>query len=301
VLSAETLSPRNREALYTQFISHAQVFDAMALAASDTGLWQYRFFLPGIAHPVPIAWNTNPVSVEGEWSVFSPPDAPNTKASITYYDSQEAQSIFDNLRDHLPAGQRIREYENATRRWLVAEYRSNGMFGRLYVSLIDNKVFALRFDTPDDDTALGYLRDVFEPMVDGFAPLNNVQYALGGINPVTLKAVMGRAALACDKINPNDACYGEGSVVVETIVEGNQAEDFNGVGDTLEVPTLKELGVGLTQELKDSFDSLSIAVIDAVTPKEDSSTNTPLAIRMGVFGGIVIGQPVEEDTTGADQ
>lgn len=295
VYSAESLDIESRHLLFEAQRNKLSLFDAQAVAQSDTSKWQYRFFLPGIAHPVPLDWINNEVNAEGEWTIFTPPDSTNTSAAISYFESMDETAIFEQLRAELSADtQGTLDYQNEYRHWLIEEYQRGDILGRLYVSTLGAQVFALRFETSNDENALHYIRDIFEPMVDGFAPLSNVQYALGGLDPAMLKAAMGRASLICDQINPNDACYGEGSVVVEAVIDEVETIHFATTGDTAKVPTIKELGVGISETLKNTFDSLSIAVIDAQIPNTDTQDESEAAVRMGVFGGIVISQEVQD-------
>ena len=317
VFALEARTPEAATARLDALLTQLNLFDSVALADANTSAWRYRFIQPTVAHPVPIGWDEGEAATEaGQWTRFTNDAFPGGVAQVAFFDVTEVDTAYNQLQQAgvIPPDARVVEYRNDEKVWRIASFNSErdgvALTSRVYITTVNAQAFALWFEAPDDENAVALFRNVFEPMVDGFAPSSNVQYALGGLNPTLLKAVMTRASLACDEIGSDDACYGEGSLIAETVqtvdtvaVDAvDTGENFATIGDTVGIASLQEIAVGIAESLENSFDSFSIAVMEPQVPVQgvsepvlDENNNPVDSIRMGVFGGVTIINEVVQD------
>ncbi len=290
VFAVEGADPATVEARYNQYINGLKVFDSLALRAQDTRNWQYSRLDGGQIFAVPSNWTAQPTE---KGTVYTDPNNPATAVYLERVVSTDLEAVFQAA---LPT-QAIttRQYRQGDRVWTVGNYDNNGVVGRVYATQLEDTVHTIRFEATNDESALLVYRDIFEPLVDGYAPASGLQYALGGVNPTILKAAMTRADEACSDLDVNLVCYGEGVLDAAVVAEAEaDAQAFQASGDLLPIEQFNEIAVGASAAeaeavASDEYDSFSVAIMQPEVPTAlEAAVAQSGSVRMGIFGGATV-------------
>jgi hypothetical protein len=290
VFAVEGADPATVEARYNQYINGLKVFDSLALRAQDTRNWQYSRLDSGQIFAVPSNWTAQPTE---KGTVYTDPNNPATAVYLERVVSTDLEAVFQAA---LPT-QAIttRQYRQGDRVWTVGNYDNNGVVGRVYATQLEDTVHTIRFEATNDESALLVYRDIFEPLVDGYAPASGLQYALGGVNPTILKAAMTRADEACSDLDVNLVCYGEGVLDAAVVAEAEaDAQAFQASGDLLPIEQFNEIAVGASAAeaeavASDEYDSFSVAIMQPEVPTAlEAAVAQSGSVRMGIFGGATV-------------
>ena len=301
----------NLDELYAALTERIDFFDAAALRASDSGDWTYQFINRSIPYPVRNQWVRRIVEDEiGVWAVYQPRAelGGRTFAAVARLNGDGVASLLDRmlLRYAPDVEFERRNYQGEFHAWesaaltLPSNQSVNGMARllaapvlppsqeiavRFYVTRINNQYYAMRFETPYNDEALELYRQVFEPMVDGFAPPSNVLYS-NGAQSALAKAALVAARNACFAIERDQICYGGGEVINTHYDQIDPAiinVAIRGLGDRQTLARLSAFEVGRRDD--GSFDPYSLAIMDLPANLPESSRQT---VRLYAFGGTTI-------------
>lgn len=180
VFSSESLDGDVTDSNYELLLDTTTFFDAVALAEQDTGFWGSDFFTEETRYPVPQGWL--PGGEDGDFWYYRPDNADSgpTFAAVsvlTGLGDDPAGSLPVVLEDYVEdlEGydlQGTETYYGELNNWEVATFshedaQGGKVTGRVYVTVVDGKTYALWFEAPEADFN-GTFRDVFTVMVDGF-------------------------------------------------------------------------------------------------------------------------------------
>ena len=289
VFAVEGADPAAVEARYNQYVNGLKLFDSVALQTEDARVWQYARLDSGQIFAVPGGWTAQPTDNGMAYS------DPNNPATVVYLEREVSTDVEAVFQATLPTEAiTTRQYRQGDRVWVVGNYDNNGAVGRVYATQLDNTVHTIRFETANDENALLVYRDIFEPLVDGYAPVSGLQYALGGVNPTILKAAMSRADESCADLATNLACYGDGILDVAVAdAATTDAQPFQESGDVIPIEQFNQINVGTQptddQEATDEFDSFSVAIMQPEVPTAlEAAASQSGSVRMGIFGGATV-------------
>ncbi|MFZ4814831.1 MAG: clostripain-related cysteine peptidase [Phototrophicaceae bacterium] len=254
------------------------LFNARDVAASDESVWRYRRLPDSTAYPVPRTWT---LSVDDAGWVRHQPlaDSP-VSIALNRRDDITAEDWLAELltASAIPAeAVQQRVYQGEYHLWNVATYNDVSTYGRFYTAQIGNAVYAIQFQTPLDADTLHFVRDVFEPMIDAFAPSPNAVYASGGVNPAFVKAATISTEANCGDAPENSVCFGQGAF---TVIGSDGAEISVSEAQVIDLAEVSRIEVGVAGETLDPY---SVAVLSLPSGAADGSPT-----RLLVFGGASI-------------
>ncbi|RMG77179.1 MAG: hypothetical protein D6711_02165, partial [Chloroflexi bacterium] len=256
-----------------------QLFEPPATNAD----WGYNFITPLSAYPVPVNWES---TLDNIWTVWQP-EASNGNTFIAVarlpkdfnVDAPDSSVALDVLlQTYAPDVDVIRQpYIGEFHRWQSAAYTvdRNGttVIGRIYVTRRNGRYFAFRFETPDNDEALSIIRNIFEPMIDGFAPPPAQIFSVGGLDDTYIRAAISIAADICHNAAVNTVCYAEGNVSVVG------ADGFEQAGDTAPTALVEQVETQANSTAIIKAGEINITVLsntrvinNAITPPDALST-----------------------------
>lgn len=202
-----------REALFNDLLESINFFDAEQLASLDTSQWEYAFVNRRIPYPVRTRWVS---TIEGDWTVHRPPVGNAGRlAAIALIDGTDPLVALDRLLAQYGIPQSsatYRQYNGEYHDFETAQYTINRdgitVIGRLYVADINNRLYAMRFETPNNATADEVFRYTFEPMLDGLAPPGSANYVSGNRSAYVKSAIV-TADDICRDIEWDTICYAD--------------------------------------------------------------------------------------------
>ncbi len=270
------------------------VFDAVALAETGESTWRYDF-VRDLAYPVPVSWLSSPDSV---WTVYTPLTGPSGQfAAVGRMADNNANRVMSSLIDEFALDMQItrRTYVGESHTWDSVHYSGKvdnvEIAGRVYVTTVDARVYALHFRTPVDGTEVNVFRTVFEPMLDGFAPPLSVPFSSGGVQPAFIKAAVVASNESCDDVGLNQVCTGQGEVNATYVDTGrglNQPAQQT-------IDNLESLEVGILDD--GMIDPLSIAVVSV----QGNLSAESGGVRILAFGGLTVNNLSRPDPAQLDQ
>jgi hypothetical protein len=283
VFSLETTgSPDDR--LFDHLTETTLFFDAVALQQAEDDDWRYDYLTQTLPYPVPAGWAVS-LDEDGIWRSYAAPDDDNTVIAIANLDGDTRETILVDLLTTYEINDVLdeRTYTGQYYIWQVATYRREGetgsLLGRFYVTRLNGQTYAYRMETPDDDNSYDIFRDLFEPMIDGFAPPSNVIFASGDVRPAFVKAAIVIANNICADADRNTLCYGDGQVKATT----GSTEDFDTPGDNIDTADLETFDVGFADNLIDPF-SIAVMTLQGTLPDNEPEQYA----RLTVFGGTTL-------------
>lgn len=273
--------------LLPQFLDRLRFFPAAQLLANASDQWHYDSLNDGrIVYPVPDNWLR--VDADG-WRVYRERGAfeGQTLVAVAQLNVPSAEAVLIRLvQQYAPtAGSNqitTRVYESENHTWFAAQYlerrtivvpdrghvRSTRVAGRIYVTEVNNRVYALRVETPNDDSATDVYRRVFEPMVDGFAPSAQRDFTGTANRSTFVRAALVSAIDLCAHAAYGRLCHANGESVVAVGADDRLAS-FAG-DNTVNLVGLRGIQVGLIPDATDddavNIDPFSIAVLKTGTP-----------------------------------
>lgn len=265
-----------------------RLFDTPVSSAS----WAYNTFPNGLAYPVPTSWTRADVD---DWRVYADSTSPDTQVAIARLKADNARALLDELVAGYPSATdvQLRDYFAEYRTWHVAGFTADNLAMRIYVARIDNRVYAVRTQTPLGDSAAGVYRTIFEPIVDGFAPRLTVILSSGGLLSTYTKATLVNAQKACGTLSFDTVCAGNGTVNTTYADDSTAKTDFTAlnravtpVQNQVTITTLaglRRVDVGLLGD--GTIDPLSVALLNLQTNLSNNATG---GLLMVVFGGITV-------------
>jgi len=269
----------------------ADMRDTIRLFDSPPNLttWRYEKFPNGLAYPIPSTWA---FSEDGDWRVYSDPVSSDTFVAIARLKADDQKVLLDELVATYAASAtdvQPRDYFAEYRKWDVVGFTHmvNGqqMAGRIYVARIDNRVYAIRIQTPLNEMASGLYRTIFEPLVDGFAPRLTVILSSGGLLPTYTKAALTKAQATCGDMTFNILCSGVGTVTATYEEENTVSKQIDTAQDTpyQSFNGLRVVDVGLLSD--NTIDPFSVALFNI---QANLPNDAPDGLVMAVFGGITV-------------
>ena len=273
---------------FEEVIERVQFFDSAQsnLAADKRSTWTYEF-LGRVPYPVPITWIGETYTDEiGQWFSYRPTEDSTTFAAVTVFEEGgDPAEILGDLSVELvslDAESETREYLGEFYTYQTLSYSTNERVGRLYTTRINQRVYALRYETDNDlDASLTVFREIFEPMLDGFAPSANVAYANGTIQSSLVKAATLLARNACSNMPANSLCLGAGSPIMIELAE--ESRSLSSSGAIVPLDGIRTLDIG--GDNTNVADPFNVAVMD-LRPLLDDTDNP--VVRLFIIGGVTI-------------
>lgn len=277
------------DALYEQILERVTLFDAASLNALDSGDWGYNYVSSSVPFPVRRDWRSEEATDEfGRWQILRDRNdsSGRTLAAVARLAGTDPDAALEALVASYGAGTDVtlRTYSGEVHTWKTAAFVRDGIATRLYVTRINNRVFALRFAAPEAQ-AVPVFRSVFEPMLDGFAPSGALLYAGSGVQPAFIKAAVVAANRNCEGIAQGEICFGGGSAVnVEYSGLRSAAPSLalEEVGERRSVTGLERFDVGI---LPGQIDPYSVALLQL---QANLSPGSNQYVRLYAFGGAEI-------------
>lgn len=284
-------APVNREALFRVFSRSIQFFDAESLKLEDVSDWRYDFINRLIPYPVIKTWQNTTRFADGIWTVYRPvSDASRlTLAAIAQLEEEDTQTAMDNILAEFASGGTItqRIYNAEHHEWLTASFEvirsGQPMVGRIYITELNNRLYAFRFETPKGVQAVSIFRDFFEPMIDGFAPPSDITFS-SGTRTAFVKSAVITANDSCGDVTWNMLCYGGGQPIQALVVDDVGEISIETISETRDIQDILAFRVG---ELEDgTVDPFSVASVNIQA--NIPNTNTTENIKLIVFGGATV-------------
>jgi hypothetical protein len=281
----------NRDALFRSFANSIQFFDAQSLQLEDVSDWRYDFINRLIPYPVIKTWQNTTRLADGVWTVYRPvSDASRlTIAAIAQLDESDVQTAMDNILAEFALGgthtQRI--YNAEHHEWLTASFEvirgGQPMVGRVYITELNNRLYAFRFETPQGVQAVSIFRAFFEPMIDGFAPPSDVTFS-SGTRTAFVKSAVIAVNDSCGDTVWNTICYG-GGLPIQVLAVDDIGEITVQTADEIR-PTDDVLAFRVGVRDDGTVDPFSVALVNiqANIPETNSTEN----IKLIVFGGATV-------------
>jgi hypothetical protein len=277
-----------RETLFDNYLNSIAFFDAERLADLDTSRWRYEFLERRIPYPMRNQWR---VAAEGDWTVYTPPNEPRRLVAVAGLPGEDTRAALDDLLFQYGVNRetaQFRLYNGEYHDWETAQYSVNrdgvDVIGRIYVAKINNRLYGLRFETPDNAIADEVIRYTFEPILDGFAPPGSSSYAAGNRNAF-VKSALVSANDICRDSGWNTVCYvGQQDEALRAIYVEDGDIVPREVTDTAPVERMLGFQVGVLPD--GSFDPFSVAVLTLQANLPDD--NADESIQLIVFGGATV-------------
>jgi len=272
-------------ATFADMRDNIRLFDSPA----NLTTWRYEKFPNGLAYPIPSTWVFRE---DGDWRVYSDSASSDTFVAIARLKADDQKMLLDELVATYASSAtdlQYRDYFAEYREWDVAGFTQmvNGqqMAGRIYVAQIDNRVYAIRIQTPLNEMASSVYRTIFEPLVDGFAPRLTVILSSGGLLPTYTKAALTQAQATCGDMTFNILCDGVGTVTATYAEQNATSKRIDTAQDTAYQPLsdLQAVDVGILPD--NTIDPFSVALINM---QGDLPNDAPDGLVMAIFGGITV-------------
>ena len=220
IFSAESRDgyANTRSRVYNHMKETVLLYDAVSLRQQDDRRWRYDYLSRSIPYPVPRSWTTS-TSTDNLWRLYHPDDNSQSFVALAELTGDSRESVLARLIDgFIPdADITLRDYSSEFYGWKTAAYTREAdgsvLVGRVYVTRIGNLFYSVRFETIDNEQAADLFREVFEPIVDGFAPPSNVLYASGDLQPAFIKAALLIANDTCNAMPRDTVCFGNGIIL----------------------------------------------------------------------------------------
>jgi len=190
-----------------------------ALTTTEGLRWEYAFTSRNLPYPIPQTWLT-----AFSQARFTPPNASDTLTFALLSEvanTSPLQALTEALARTAPNAQNIqdRAYVSDFTTWQSIGYsdtvNNTAIHGRFYATLIDGMTYLWHFQAPES-TALALLREVFEPMLDGFAPPLTATLTPNDLQPTLIKSALVLAKEVCANARLNSACVGQGVATFST-------------------------------------------------------------------------------------
>ncbi len=282
------------EELFRPFLNMLSFISADALLADDTSQWLYRLYNGFIPYPRLKNWDAYD---ERGWVFINPPFGYKglTFAALEEFKARhplDALTAIFKQYAYQARGVSLRTYTSQTHTWQALSYvrtqrtrNSLGRIidvevtGRIYVTQIYDTHYAWHFETPTDE-ATTTLRNIFEPMVDGFAP--TVDFTSGGAQTAFIKAATLAQNTFCPNLSLNTLCYGGGSEL--DVITPEQTYLLQRAGERVGLNNVSELRVGIDAEGNINPYTVAILTLQANLP----TRNTEEYLRLIAFGGATL-------------
>ncbi|TVR22341.1 MAG: hypothetical protein EA396_06655 [Anaerolineaceae bacterium] len=286
VVFAVEATPQARsigDEVFQHLLDSTRFFDARSLAERDASRWRYEFLDRNLPYPVPREWQTQTL---GDWRIYSAPDSAETWARVARLEAENRSAAIDDLLASYQTEEILerRTYISESHVWESVTYRrvnSPASIGRIYATRIGGQIFVIWFETPENATTFALFREIFEPMVDGFAPLADVIYADGNVRSAFITAGVNIVSSICADAMRDQLCYGEGALTLE--MNAPQTVSFDESGDRSPIASIQQFDVGF---LSDRVDPFSIAQMNVQGNQPDATPEQ--MVQLIVFGGTSI-------------
>ncbi|PJF31994.1 MAG: hypothetical protein CUN52_02260 [Phototrophicales bacterium] len=281
----------NRDALFRAMANSIQFFDAQSLKLDDAADWRYEFINRIIPYPIIKTWQDTTRFSDGIWRVYRPVNDASrlTIATIAQLDYPDRQTAMDAVLAQFAEGGTFtqRVYNGEHHEWLTASFEvirgGQPMVGRVYITELNNRLYAFRFETPKGISAVTIFRDFFEPMVDGFAPPSDIKFSTG-TRTAFVKSAIITANDSCRDVLWNTICSG-GGLPVQMLVVDDTGEITLQTNDAT-YPTQDVLAFRVGVDDQGNIDPFSVALVNIQANIPDS--NTAENIKLIVFGGATV-------------
>lgn len=284
-----------RDELFQTFVDSITFFDAERLAQLDIGEWRYDFLNQRVFFPVRRGWDAS-ISPDGRWRTYVPPtrEAGQLAAIGLIPGNDTAQALTDLLVEYgiNPQTAARRVYSGEYHNWESAQYAVNrdgiNVIGRIYITEINNQLYAWRFETINSNRAAQMFRRTFEFMLDGFAPPITASYANN--RNAFVKSALINANDTCGALEWNTVCYvGQDEAALRVIYLEDGEPVLREVAENATLENALALQVGVRPD--GTTDPYSVAVLNLQANLPDANTDENL--KLIVFGGaIVVNQAV---------
>ncbi|MCU0480470.1 MAG: SH3 domain-containing protein [Anaerolineae bacterium] len=281
----------NRNALFNNFANSIQFFDAESLKLEDVSDWRYDFINRLIPYPVIKTWQNTTRLADGIWTVYRPvSDASRlTLAAIAQLEEKDRQVAMDAILAEFAAGGTVtqRIYDGEHHEWLTASFEvirgGQPMVGRIYITDLNNRLYAFRFETPRGVQSVGIFREFFEPMIDGFAPPSDITFS-SGTRTAFVKSAVITANDSCGDVVWNTICYGGGQPLQLLTVDELGEITLETADQTRPIDDILAFRVGVLED--GTVDPFSVALVNVQA--NIPNTNTTENIKLIVFGGATV-------------
>jgi hypothetical protein len=277
--------------LFREQLNTLVFIDAQALQSEDSSAWEYRLYNSLIPYPVLQKWDIYE-GYEGDWTRLNPENGFD-KQTIAYLGklvgTNPEEELDALLAKYAPDAENIqtRFYRSETHNWYSVAYTATRrvknelgrvvdmpITGRMYITKLYDTLYAWRFETPTA-TATTDLRNIFEPMVDGFAP--SIAFE-GNSKTAFLKAITLAESEDCQQLRWNVVCVGNDDAVSIATLSGKapqvqSAGEKNRVNDITQITIRPENPYGL-----------AILNLQANLPNRNENEY----LRLYVFGGATV-------------
>lgn len=282
---------------YAALFNTLTFFDASGLKATSTEAWTYQFFEGRIPYPVLRDW----VVVDASpWTQYVPPNSrdPLTQISIRRLAGNDPEAALEAVTDEWIARGLLetRVYNAEHHTWQVASYAtlrtgldrdqrlySTDVVGRIYVTEINNQIYAIAVETPDNEQAPEIFRTIYEPLIDGFAPPTTQDFTNGSTREAFIKVAVVSANDVCEGAERNELCFGGGQAVQVRYQATASAQRLAELGERVTLDDMLGFQVGIMPD--GSVDPFSVAVVDLPANYPLSS---PQTVKIIAFGGTTI-------------
>ena len=278
--------------IFNLLVNNIAFFDAVSLGMEEQRTWDYRLINRRIPYPVPVDWTTT-TDADGVWTIYRPIETTesHTLAGVAripgdYADSAAvlADLLAQYAGDTEPS---IRVYNGENHIWEAASYVAmrddQEIAGRIYVTEMNNRFYALRFETPHTNEAVRLFRTIFEPMVDGFAPPSTITFAGGGTRSAYVRSAVVSTNDVCGTITWNEICHGDGEPLRVLTADG-QATQLAESGARMRIDDLVAFQVGTRAD--GSIDPFSVATVRLQANLPDGATDEN--VNLIAFGGVTV-------------
>jgi len=279
--------------LFRPRLETLRYINSNALISTDTSQWRYTLLDSLIPLPLRRDWSRG--ELDG-WTVFRPTrgEVMLQTAQVRRLEGQDIDQALDSLIETFAQDATLiqrRNYIGAYYDWEAASYQITrrvrnplgrmvdmAFYGRLYVTRINNELYGWRFEAPDDEQASALYRQVFEPMLEGFAPPESLSFT-GGTRDNFLRAALTAKAGICANVGWNQACLASGTLRV--LERGNRTRDIRRAGSLIDLSDVQGLQVGVGQDGSIDPQAMIVLKLQANIPDRNSQE----AILLTAFGG----------------
>lgn len=220
-ISGGVLAVTGDEVAASAVIASVRPFALASFAVGSADEWHYETIANGVSLPVPLGWTAQRTPAND--LIYAPAGGDGlTRLVIRLLPDQTPDEALAQLQQMtvVPvANTTNRTYFGEYHAWQTVAYTAStpqATVGRAYATRLNGQTYLFDMQTPTSADDYHVFREVFEPMVDGFAPPLTVSLATSDIQPSRIKAALIAAADACGTVPANSYCVGQGVISVET-------------------------------------------------------------------------------------
>lgn len=291
----------NPASIFRSTLDRMRFIDADALARNDASEWRYTLLDGRIPFPIRRDWSRQDDLTTG-WTVLRPINGISrlqvaSVARVARIEGADPDSALQTLLERYAPEQdtTLRTYSGEYYDWQSASYvifrrerDSQGriyegdIYGRLYVTRVNDELYAWRFETPNDEQASQVFRQIYEPMLDGFAPPQDVSFATGA-RDAFVKAGMVTMSQICQNIAYDELCLA-GDSQARLLYGDGRLESISQAGTRRPLRDIRGIEVGIDEAGQVQPTASVVLRLRANIPERDA----PQDILILAFGGTTL-------------